>query len=188
MAEGPRELDELPSPLVRPEHADEREVSGLACLQAGAARVLAIDATPMIEVARETFARAGLADRCELIRGQSFRIDVPVQADVAICDHVGFFGFDYGITELLQDAPGIFSTSTNGVRVSEQPELRRSTTGALDCILQTTHTFLVASLEKANPGQQGVAVDEGRIELDRKCELLRGLFESARPLPRLRAS
>jgi hypothetical protein len=79
-------------------------VLGLMCLQAGASRVVAIDSTQMIEVARETYQRAGMADRCEFIRNRSFRVDLRVGADVVICDHVGFFGFDYGIVDLLADA------------------------------------------------------------------------------------
>jgi predicted RNA methylase len=79
-------------------------ILGLMCLHAGAARVLAIDSTGMIEVAHEAFQRAGVVDRSDFIRGRSYRIDLPVRADLAICDHVGYFGFDYGIIELLKDA------------------------------------------------------------------------------------
>jgi ubiquinone/menaquinone biosynthesis C-methylase UbiE len=79
-------------------------ILGLMCLQAGAARVLAIDSTQMIEVAHEAFQRAGVVNRSDFIRGRSYRIDLPVRADLVICDHVGYFGFDYGIIELLKDA------------------------------------------------------------------------------------
>jgi len=79
-------------------------VLGLLSLQAGASRVIAIDSTAMIEVARETFRRAGFANRCELCRGWSFRVQTSERADVVVCDHLGCFGFDYGIIELLQDA------------------------------------------------------------------------------------
>ena len=58
----------------------------------------------MIEVARDTLARAGLGDRASFIRGRSQQVELPERVDVAICDHVGYFGFDYGIVGLFQDA------------------------------------------------------------------------------------
>lgn len=79
-------------------------VLGLLCLQAGAAHVFAIDFTPMIEVARQTMTRAGLADRCTFIHAQSQRATLPEPIDVLICDHVGYFGFDYGVVHTMQDA------------------------------------------------------------------------------------
>ena len=79
-------------------------VLGLLCLQAGASHVVAIDSSAMIEVARQTMARAGLADRCTFIHARSHRAMLPEHTDVVICDHVGFFGFDYGIVHTMQDA------------------------------------------------------------------------------------
>jgi protein arginine N-methyltransferase 1 len=79
-------------------------ILGLMCLKAGASRLISIDSTPILEIARETFARAGYGDRCEFISGQSFRIATSELADIVICDHVGYVGFDYGILELLRDA------------------------------------------------------------------------------------
>ena len=79
-------------------------VLGIECLKAGAAHVYGIDRSDAIELARETVARAGLADRYTCIRGSSFRVELPQQVDVLICDHVGYFGFDYGIIAMLVDA------------------------------------------------------------------------------------
>jgi precorrin-6B methylase 2 len=79
-------------------------VLGLLCMQAGAGRVYAIDDSSMIDIARETFTRAGLGNRTVCIRGKSSQIDLPERVDVVICDHVGFFGFDYGVVAFLQDA------------------------------------------------------------------------------------
>jgi len=79
-------------------------VLGLLCLQAGASHVYAIDSTAMIEVARQTLERAGFADRCTLIHAHSHRATLPGPVDVVICDHVGYFGFDYDIAHTLQDA------------------------------------------------------------------------------------
>lgn len=79
-------------------------ILGLLCLKSGAACVWGIDQTDMIEATRETMARAGLAGRYVCIRDNSRRACLPEPVDVIICDHVGFFGFDYGILGLLADA------------------------------------------------------------------------------------
>ena len=79
-------------------------VLGLLCVRAGAGHVIGVDSTPMIEVARETFLRAGLAGRADFIHGHSHRVELPEPVDLVICDHVGYFGFDYGIVETLADA------------------------------------------------------------------------------------
>lgn len=79
-------------------------ILGLLCLEAGAARVYAIDSTSMLDVARQTLTGAGYGDRTVFIRGHSRRITLPERVDLVICDHVGFFGFDYGIVHTLQDA------------------------------------------------------------------------------------
>ena len=79
-------------------------VLGLLCLQSGAAHVHAIDLTIAIEVAREALTRAGWASKADFIRGSSFQVELPERVDVVICDHVGHFGFDYGLIGLLADA------------------------------------------------------------------------------------
>ena len=79
-------------------------ILGLLCLKAGAARVWGIDRTDAIEIARETMARSGFADRYTCIHDSSFRVDLPERAEVVICEHVGYFGFDYGIVRTLGDA------------------------------------------------------------------------------------
>lgn len=79
-------------------------VLGLMCLDAGAAEVWGIDRTDAIEIARDTARRAGLADRYHCIRDHSFRAVLPESADVIICDHVGYFGIDYGIVRTMADA------------------------------------------------------------------------------------
>lgn len=79
-------------------------VLGLLCLEAGAARVYGIDHTEAIDVARETTRRAGLGDRYHCIREHSSRAELPEAADVIICDHIGYFGFDYGVIATMGDA------------------------------------------------------------------------------------
>lgn len=83
-------------------------VLGLLCLQAGAARVYGVDSTRALEVARETFRRAGLDDRYICLSGLTSQIELPERVDLAICDHIGCFGFDYGVTELLSEARARF--------------------------------------------------------------------------------
>jgi protein arginine N-methyltransferase 1 len=79
-------------------------VLGLLCLRAGAAQVWGIDRTGAIEIARESMARAGLGDRYICIRETSQRVVLPELVDIIICDHVGYFGFDYGILPTFDDA------------------------------------------------------------------------------------
>ena len=79
-------------------------ILGLLCLRAGASHVFAIDASNAIEVARQTLLRAGLANQVTFIRNLSQRTELPDRVDVVVCDHVGYFGFDYGIVHTMQDA------------------------------------------------------------------------------------
>ncbi|MCB2063019.1 MAG: 50S ribosomal protein L11 methyltransferase [Novosphingobium sp.] len=83
-------------------------VLGLLCLEAGADHVWGIDSTDAIEIAAETMAREGMADRYTCIRETSFRAELPEKVDVLICDHVGYFGVDYGIVAMLEDARSRF--------------------------------------------------------------------------------
>lgn len=79
-------------------------VLGVLCLQQGAGFVEAIEQTAMIEAARQTFRRAGYAGQVALHQDSSFRVQLDTSADVLVCDHVGCFGIDYGLLELLADA------------------------------------------------------------------------------------
>jgi protein arginine N-methyltransferase 1 len=72
-------------------------------LRAGAGQVWGIDRTEAIEIARETMNRAGLGDRYHCLRESSYRACLPTQVELAVCDHIGYFGFDYGIVEMLGD-------------------------------------------------------------------------------------
>ena len=79
-------------------------VLGLYCLQAGAEKVYAVDSTAALELAQQSYQRAGLASRAQFIRGSTFQTVLPEKVDVIVCDHVGFLGVDYGIVDLLADA------------------------------------------------------------------------------------
>lgn len=77
---------------------------GLMCLCAGAARVYGIDRTDAIEIARETADRAGFGSEFTAVPEESFRVELPERADIIICDHIGYFGIDYGVIETVADA------------------------------------------------------------------------------------
>jgi SAM-dependent methyltransferase len=79
-------------------------VLGLLCLQAGAQRIYGIDSTAILDVAQRSFEQAGLASKVRFIRGNSRSVALPEPVDLIVCDHVGYFGFDYDIVHLLQDA------------------------------------------------------------------------------------
>lgn len=79
-------------------------VLGLMCLEAGAAKAWGIDSSDAIHLAREVMAKSGLADRYICIGESTFRTALPEPVDLIICDHVGFFGVDYGIVHLMRDA------------------------------------------------------------------------------------
>lgn len=79
-------------------------VLGFMALDAGAARVYGIDHSGAIELARETARRAGFDDRFVAIAGSTFHTTLPQPVDALICDHVGYFGFDYGIVAMVEDA------------------------------------------------------------------------------------
>lgn len=79
-------------------------VIGIEALKAGAGRVYGIDQSDALELARETMARAGLADAYLCLRGSTFSTTLPEPVDLLVCDHVGYFGLDYGIIGMLADA------------------------------------------------------------------------------------
>ncbi len=79
-------------------------VLGLLCLEAGASEVWGIDSSDAIQLARESVAKAGLGDRYHCVPKSTFHAVLPQKVDLLICDHIGFFGFDYGIIAMLEDA------------------------------------------------------------------------------------
>jgi len=77
---------------------------GLMALRAGAGKVLFVEQGAIIEVARRTINEAGFGTRAEFFHVNSFELEVPERIDVVLCDHIGYFGFDYNILALLADA------------------------------------------------------------------------------------
>jgi protein arginine N-methyltransferase 1 len=95
--------------IVRPDHVVMdlgcgSGLLGLMALRAGAAKVLFVEEGAIIEVARRTVAEAGFSGRAEFYRRNSFELALPEPVDIVLCDHVGYFGFDYGVIALLADA------------------------------------------------------------------------------------
>ena len=79
-------------------------ILGLLALEEGAGHCTGIDNSNAIELARQSFARSGMAERANFLRGATFDISLPEPVDLLLCDHIGFFGFDYGIIAMLADA------------------------------------------------------------------------------------
>lgn len=96
---------------------------GLMALRAGAHKVLFVEEGPIIEVARRTMTEAGFADQSEFLQRNSFELALPEQVDVVFCDHIGYFGFDYGVLALLADARQRF-LKPDGIIVPAQIELQ----------------------------------------------------------------
>jgi protein arginine N-methyltransferase 1 len=65
---------------------------------------------------------AGFADKAEFFKANSFKLEMADQVDVVLCDHVGYFGFDYGILDLLTDARQRF-LKPDGIIVPGEIEL-----------------------------------------------------------------
>ena len=79
-------------------------VLGMLALQAGAAKVYAIEAGPVIEIAKAIARENGFADRIVFLRGMSTQIELPERADVLIADQIGYFGFNAGAFAFYADA------------------------------------------------------------------------------------
>lgn len=79
-------------------------ILAVAAAQAGAAHVYAIEAGRMADVAEQTFAAAGLAERITLIRGWSFDVSLPARADVLVTETIGNDPLDEAIVPIVRDA------------------------------------------------------------------------------------
>jgi SAM-dependent methyltransferase len=123
--------------LVRPEHVVldlgcGTGLLGLMALRAGARKVLFVEESSVIEVARRTVTEAGFAGTAEFFQTNSFELALLERVDVVVCDHVGYFGFDYGILGLLTDARKRF-LKQDGIIVPMQIELKLAPVESVDC-------------------------------------------------------
>jgi hypothetical protein len=78
-------------------------LSFFAC-EAGARKVFAVDATPSADLAAFLSRHLGYADRMEVIRGHSTKIEISEQADLLVTETLGPFGFDEHILSSVIDA------------------------------------------------------------------------------------
>ena len=76
---------------------------GLLALESGAAKVIAVDNGPILELARETFEVNGFGDRVEYRRMHSSDLTLPTPADVLVCDQIGGFAHEVGVTGHVRD-------------------------------------------------------------------------------------
>ncbi len=83
-------------------------VLSVAAAQAGAARVYAIEATAIGDLARRVFARNGVADRVTLIEGLSSRVTLPERCDVLVAEIIGRDPLEEGVLEFTRDAVARF--------------------------------------------------------------------------------
>ena len=79
-------------------------ILGLLALDAGAARVYAIESGEIAGVAREIAAENGFADRVRIIEAHSSRAVLPEPVDFIVTDLAGRFGFEAGLFEVMRDA------------------------------------------------------------------------------------
>jgi protein arginine N-methyltransferase 1 len=122
---------------VRPEHVVldigcGTGLLGLMALRGGARKVLFLDECAVIEVARRTVAEAGFSDRAEFFQTNSFELSLPEKVDVVVCDHVGYFGFDYGVLALLADARQRF-LKPSGIIIPSQIDLKLAPVESENC-------------------------------------------------------
>jgi protein arginine N-methyltransferase 1 len=77
---------------------------GFFAVRAGAAKVYAIEADRVLDVAREVAAAGGLLDRMEFIEGYSTAVAIPEIADVVLYEDFAPHFFDTDTSKILSDA------------------------------------------------------------------------------------
>lgn len=90
-------------------------ILGLLALQAGASRVIAVDASDMIVLAKEIADANGVGDKVDHRHVQSTDLVLDEPVDVVICDQVGAVGWDAGIIKYFTDAVDRSLVKANGV-------------------------------------------------------------------------
>jgi len=97
-------------------------VLGLMALRHGAARVHFVDETAALVIARRTVEAAGFSDRAQFHRANAFELTLDESVDIVVCDHIGYFGLDYGAARLLADAARRF-LRPGGIIIPQQLRL-----------------------------------------------------------------
>ena len=107
-------------------------VLGLLCLEAGAAQVVAVDSTAALQIAQLTLDKAGWAGHVEFILANSYQSELPHRVDLVICDHIGYFGFDYGLISVLADAKRRF-LKPSGTMIPRRLKLQLAAVESENC-------------------------------------------------------
>lgn len=76
---------------------------GMLALEAGAAKLVAVDQGPVVELARETFRVNGYSDRVVMHQLDTKRLDLPDPADVLLLDADGPFVPETGLSSAAAD-------------------------------------------------------------------------------------
>lgn len=79
-------------------------VLAIAAARAGARRVYAIEASGIAERAEEIVRRNGLADRIEIVRGWSTRVELPERCDVLVTEMIGDEPLGEHTVDIVHDA------------------------------------------------------------------------------------
>lgn len=79
-------------------------ILGLFSVEAGAASVTVLDNLPIALAAGEALEHATRSELVHVVQAESRHATFERRFDLIVCDHVGYFGFDYGIIDLLADA------------------------------------------------------------------------------------
>lgn len=72
--------------------------------KAGARKVYAVEASGIIDDAKEIAEENGCAGKIEFVRGYSAQIELPEQCDVLVSEMIGHFGVEEDIAEIFADA------------------------------------------------------------------------------------
>jgi protein arginine N-methyltransferase 1 len=94
--------------------------------------VFFVEEGQIIEAARQKINDAGFASRAEFFQANSFELKLPELVDVVVCDHVGCFGFDYGLLAILHDARQRF-LKPGGITVPAQLDLMLAPVDSVAC-------------------------------------------------------
>lgn len=79
-------------------------ILAVMAVRSGAAKVYAIEAEAIIEIAEAVVAANDVADRIEFVSGRSTEVELPELGDVLVTETIGNAGFDEGILVWVRDA------------------------------------------------------------------------------------
>jgi protein arginine N-methyltransferase 1 len=137
-------------------------VLALAAARAGARKVYAIEASGFAAVAEHAARRNGHADRIEVLRGWSHRVELPERADVLVAEIIGNDPLGEGVLRFMPDAVARFLKS--GGRVLPGRLRVLATLAAMPAAIAAEHCVGTARLER---WRDWYGFDFG--DFDRRC-------------------